>query len=106
MPMPRDSTFGTLLRRYRLAAGLTQGQLARRAGLSERGVSDLERGRRRWPRPGTVHRLAEALALPGPDRAALSTAARGGRPAPAPRAPQDTVAARPRTRPVPPTPLV
>jgi transcriptional regulator with XRE-family HTH domain len=37
-------TFGTLLRQYRLAAGLTQMALAERAGLSLRGLSDLARG--------------------------------------------------------------
>ena len=37
--------FGELLRRYRVAAGLTQEALAERAGISTRGVSDLERRR-------------------------------------------------------------
>jgi DNA-binding XRE family transcriptional regulator len=42
-------TFATLLQRYRLAAGLSQDELAERAGLSARGISDLERGARvRW----------------------------------------------------------
>ena len=36
--------FGELLRRLRVAAGLTQEALAERAGLSARGLSDLERG--------------------------------------------------------------
>jgi transcriptional regulator with XRE-family HTH domain len=36
--------FGVSLRHYRLAAGLTQDQLAERAGLRARGISDLERG--------------------------------------------------------------
>src|SRR4051794_31199392 len=36
-------TFGMLLKRYRLAAGLTQEGLAERAGVSARGVQDLER---------------------------------------------------------------
>jgi transcriptional regulator with XRE-family HTH domain len=34
--------FGALLRRYRMRADLTQGALAAQAGLSLRGVSDLE----------------------------------------------------------------
>ena len=36
-----------LLLRYRMAAGLSQEDLAERAGLSRRGISDLERGARR-----------------------------------------------------------
>jgi len=42
-------SFGALLQWYRTAAGLTQEELAERAGLSRRGVSDLERGSRRAP---------------------------------------------------------
>jgi DNA-binding XRE family transcriptional regulator len=41
--------FGTLLRRYRLAAGLTQEELAERARLSVRAITDLERGARWVP---------------------------------------------------------
>jgi DNA-binding XRE family transcriptional regulator len=51
-----------LLRRYRIEAGLTQEDLAERAGLSARRVPDLERGLRRSPYPATTRRLAEALA--------------------------------------------
>src|SRR5215469_1929781 len=36
--------FGDLLRRHRQANGLTQAELAERAGLSWRGINDLERG--------------------------------------------------------------
>jgi transcriptional regulator with XRE-family HTH domain len=63
--------FGVLLQQYRLAAGLSQEELAERAGLSRRGISDLERGERRLPHPATVRRLANALNLDGPERAAL-----------------------------------
>jgi transcriptional regulator with XRE-family HTH domain len=38
--------FGELLRRYRTAARLTQEELAEQAGLSVRGIQDLERGLR------------------------------------------------------------
>ena len=55
--------FGQLLRGYRVAIGLTQVELAERAGLSVRGIADLERGARTVPYPGTLRRLAEALAL-------------------------------------------
>lgn len=61
--------FGALLRRFRLAAGLTQGALAERAGLSIHAVSDLERGARRFPYPQTVRQLARALRLSAADRA-------------------------------------
>jgi transcriptional regulator with XRE-family HTH domain len=66
-----QQTFGRLLRRYRVVAGLTQEGLAQRAGLSLRGVSDLERGLRRLPYPDTVERLIEALGLGPPERDAL-----------------------------------
>jgi len=44
-------TFGYLLRRYRVAAELSQEELAERAALSQRGISDLERGKRQLPLP-------------------------------------------------------
>ena len=71
---PRVS-LGALLRRYRLAAGLTQESLAERAALSVRGISDLERGVNRAARPVTVALLADALALSQEDRADLVAAA-------------------------------
>ena len=55
--------FGVLLQQQRRAAGLSQEELAERAGLSRRGISDLERGARRAPYPATVRRLAGALGL-------------------------------------------
>src|SRR5947209_8498968 len=72
-----DSTnFGALLRQHRLVAGVSQATLAERAGLSLRGVSDLERGARRAPYPDTVRRLAEALRLSDADRGGLLMASR------------------------------
>ena len=71
-----SQTFGDLLRRYRLAAGLTQEELADQAGLSVRGLSDLERGARRAPRRETVQLLAEALHLSAAERTRLEAAAR------------------------------
>jgi predicted ATPase/DNA-binding XRE family transcriptional regulator/Tfp pilus assembly protein PilF len=61
-PQP-DPTFRDLLRQHRQSAGLTQEELAERAGLSARGISDLERGVRGYPHPDTVRRLAAALSL-------------------------------------------
>jgi predicted ATPase/class 3 adenylate cyclase len=68
--------FGALLRQYREAAGLTQEQLAERAGLTVNGVSQLERGERRRPYPHTVQALATALGLPEAERATFLKAAR------------------------------
>ena len=63
MATDTSGRFGELLRRYRVAGGLSQKELAERAGLSAHGVSDLERGARRSPHPGTVARLSRALGL-------------------------------------------
>jgi transcriptional regulator with XRE-family HTH domain len=67
--------FGDVLSHYRLAAGLTQEELAERANLSVRGISDLERGVRTRPQPMTVRQLAEALQLSPQDRAIFEEAA-------------------------------
>jgi predicted ATPase/DNA-binding CsgD family transcriptional regulator/transcriptional regulator with XRE-family HTH domain len=69
-------SFGDLLRRYRLTAGLTQEELAERAGLSARGIAALETGERRAPRRDTVQLLAEALELSAQERAAFALSAR------------------------------
>jgi predicted ATPase/transcriptional regulator with XRE-family HTH domain len=103
MATTSTATFGALLRHHRLAAGLTQEDLAERAGISARGVQDLERGVRQAPRAETVRLLADALALDHAARAGLIAAAR------------PELAAQPGVRhvplrltplPVPPSPLV
>ena len=66
--------FAALLQRHRQAAGLSQEELAERAGLSRRGISDLERGVRRLPHPVTVRRLAAALHLRHAEQATLLAA--------------------------------
>jgi predicted ATPase len=63
------------LRRHRAAAHLTQQGLAERAGLSVRGIADLERGARLIPHPDTLRRLVEAFDLGETDRARLADAA-------------------------------
>src|SRR5947209_13990345 len=68
--------FGPVLSHYRVATGLTQEELAERAGLSVRGISDLERGVNQSPRSYTVRRLADALQLSSDDRALFEHAAR------------------------------
>jgi transcriptional regulator with XRE-family HTH domain len=57
--------------------GLTQAELARAAGVSERSVSDLERGIYRTARKDTARLLADALGLAGAEREAFEAAARG-----------------------------
>lgn len=69
-------TFADLLRHQRMAAGLTQEELAARASLSVDAISTLERGTRRRPRKDTVALLADALALPDEERVAFAAAAR------------------------------
>jgi predicted ATPase/DNA-binding XRE family transcriptional regulator len=73
----QSQTFASLLRRHRLAAGLSQEELAERAGLSRRGVSDLERGVKRSPHRDTILRLADALGLEGQERSLFAALARG-----------------------------
>ena len=70
------TTFGEVLRQLRMAAGLSQEALAERAGVSVRGISDLERGVRRAPHLTTVRLLVDALDLTPLDRQALLAAAR------------------------------
>lgn len=72
----KRTPFGDLLRRHRIAAGLSQEALAERAGISIRGLSDLERGVRASPRPDTIKLLADALELGEVDRDRFVVAAR------------------------------
>jgi transcriptional regulator with XRE-family HTH domain len=68
------SGFGQRLRRLRIAAGLTQAELAERAGMSAKSIAALERGRRQHPHPPTVRALAQALGLSEAERAKLAAA--------------------------------
>ena len=71
-----DRSFGALLRGFRLAAGLSQEALAERAGMSARGISDLERGIHRAPYKQTLDLLLDALELDREQRAQMAAAAR------------------------------
>jgi predicted ATPase/DNA-binding XRE family transcriptional regulator len=102
--------FAELLRRLRLAAGLTQESLAEAAGVSVDAVGTLERGARLTPRMDTVRLLANALGLDGEDRQRFLSVS-----APHPRQPKPTNSAWPAAGrfpqvrspvPVPLTPLV
>ena len=74
MEAHESPAFGEVLRHYRIAAGLTQAELAERAGLSERAVSDLERGVKSRPHKDTIRLLATALDLAGEARESFETA--------------------------------
>jgi len=74
-----DLTLGQLLRRHRAASAVTQEDLAERAGISARTVSDVERGLRTTIYRDTAGRLAWALGLEGEARAEFEAIARGRR---------------------------
>src|ERR687894_2915355 len=106
---PRDEpsgqekgSFGARLRGLRDAAGITQEELASRAGLTAKAISMLERGERKRPYPHTVRSLADALGLSEDERAALLAAV----PRQKGEAPTARVAPPGSTLPIPATPLV
>ena len=72
-----DETLGIALKKLRAAAGMTQEELAHRAGISARTISDVERGLRRVVHGDTARRLAAALGLSERDRARFDALARG-----------------------------
>ena len=95
----RSGSFGEQLRRYREAAGLSQEELAERAGLTANAIGALERGERRRPYPDTVRRLADALGLDATQRSDLTASiarTRGGAAACPAEGPGGVVAAPPR----------
>ncbi|MFT4038591.1 MAG: helix-turn-helix domain-containing protein [Thermomicrobiales bacterium] len=81
-----DAPFAAVLRQHRRAAGLTQRDLAARSGISERAISDLERGVNRHPQRETARMVSEALGLHGAAQAAFLEVARRLPVAPAPAA--------------------
>jgi predicted ATPase/DNA-binding XRE family transcriptional regulator len=70
----RPAPFGARLRNLREAAGLTQEELASKAGLTAKAISVLERGERKRPFPHTVRAIADALELSENERASLLAA--------------------------------
>ncbi|MGW7400181.1 helix-turn-helix domain-containing protein [Streptomyces cyaneofuscatus] len=69
---------GTLLRRLRDRANLTQEQVAHRSGVSERTIRRLESGGSMSHRTDTLNRLADALELGEGDRLLLAATLAGG----------------------------
>ena len=67
--------FGSLVRKYRHEAGLSQRELAEKAGLSVAALRDFEQFRRRRPWPRSVAALASALGLDSDQAARLARAA-------------------------------
>ncbi|TMM34432.1 MAG: helix-turn-helix transcriptional regulator [Actinobacteria bacterium] len=70
--------FGESVRAFRQRSGLTQEELAARAGVSVRSIRDIEAGRTGRARPGTVRLLAEVLGLAGTEREEFLAAAAPG----------------------------
>src|SRR5215472_8506634 len=76
-----ESSLGALLRRFRLAAGLTQEELAGLSSLSVRTISYLETGHSAKPYRRSIQMLADALSLAPAERApARRPAWPGGQP--------------------------
>jgi DNA-binding SARP family transcriptional activator/DNA-binding XRE family transcriptional regulator len=78
---------GPMIKRYRQDQQVTQRRLATAAGMSVGALRDLEQGRTRSPRWGTVEELVAALGLDPAQRAELARAWRSGDSARAPRRP-------------------
>lgn len=79
MARTRNLALAELLKRYRAASGLTQVELATQANISERTLSDLERGVIRAPHRDTLHLLINALGLSDAEQALLLDAVRASR---------------------------
>lgn len=79
-PGESRARLGGLVRGWREMAGLSQRELAARSGLSVTAVRDLEQGRSRRPRAGSLAALARALGLDAEQAAALARAAGQRRP--------------------------
>lgn len=75
--MDEAASFAHLLKQVRTAKCLTQEELAERAGLSTRTISDLERGIKQHPYSHTIRHLAKALDLDEVQAASFRRAARG-----------------------------
>ncbi|RWZ68133.1 helix-turn-helix domain-containing protein [Labedella populi] len=86
------SGIGALLRMYRRRLDLTIERLSEASGVSDRTISDIERGVSTGPQPRTVAALADALRLLPEERDSFLAAARAGR---VPTTPTEGVVASP-----------
>jgi predicted RNase H-like HicB family nuclease/DNA-binding XRE family transcriptional regulator len=62
--MNRMEHVGETIRHYRKQAGLSQEELARKAGIAPTSIVRLESGEVRSPRLSTLHKLSRALQIP------------------------------------------
>lgn len=99
--MAERANLGAVLKRYRMAAGLSQEALAARSGLSARAISDLERDLHRTPHAATLDLLSTALSLSAQQRAVLLAAAH-----PELDSATTPTGAYPKSLPLPPTALI
>ena len=72
-PVTSPMRFAAVLRTRRTVVGLTQQELADRAGIGVRTIRELERARVGRPQRETVRLLADALSLTGSSRDAFLT---------------------------------
>jgi predicted ATPase/DNA-binding XRE family transcriptional regulator len=106
--MSSPAPLAALIRRRRVSARLTQEELAEKAGISVRTISDIERGLRRSVYRDTAERLAEALDVGGAEKDDFILVARGrvARNEPGLRLGPRGIPPRRNRVPVPPTPLI
>ncbi len=57
------ATTGEKLKRLRRGRGMTQEELAEASGVAQSTIAQIENGRRKEPRPGTLKKLAEPLGV-------------------------------------------
>jgi DNA-binding SARP family transcriptional activator len=88
----KNDHFGSLVRAYRREMGLTQRELAERAGISLAALRDFEQSRRRRPRAHSLSALTDALGLDADQAARLARVA--APPRRRPHRPQDDSAQR------------
>src|SRR4026207_522368 len=75
-PPSQTDSFAARLRQSRERAGLSQEELAERAGISANAVSALERGIRQRPHPAPIRALVDALELTDEERRAFIASGR------------------------------
>src|SRR5918999_3073488 len=104
--MPSPDSLAAMIRGRRASARLTQEELAEKAGISVRTISDIERGLRRSVYRDTAERLAEALEVEGAEKHNFILVARGREDAHEPGLRPPAISPGRKRVPVPPTPLI